>query len=137
MPIRLSTSPPAVASARPESSTMASSPPMATAGANSPGLLYGAIGWSSGMTPRSRTSPHRASAAWRSCAVPKLFLAGDRDFAFDAARFARELEAMPEPRRFVWLPGADHFFRKQEERVWSALCEWLFGALHASDSSAA
>jgi alpha/beta superfamily hydrolase len=75
--------------------------------------------------------------AWRSCAAPKLLIAGDRDFAFDADRCALELAALPEPRRFVAMPGADHFFRKQEERVWSALSEWLSEPLHAADSCSA
>ena len=31
--------------------------------------------------------------------VPKLFVAGDRDFAFDRARFVHELARVPEPKR--------------------------------------
>jgi hypothetical protein len=76
-------------------------------------------------------------APWRACAGPKLLLAGDRDFAFDAERFGREFEALPAPKRFVAMPGADHFFRKEEERAWAVLADWLAGSLQDSDSSAA
>jgi alpha/beta superfamily hydrolase len=75
-------------------------------------------------------------APWRDCAGPKLLVAGDRDFAFDAERFGREFEALPDPKTFVPMPGADHFFRKEEERAWSAVAGWLLGPLHDSDSSA-
>ncbi|MBW2314454.1 MAG: alpha/beta fold hydrolase, partial [Deltaproteobacteria bacterium] len=55
--------------------------------------------------------------AFRSCTRPKLFVGGDDDFAFDGERFQREFEQLPEPRRFISLPGADHFFRQEEDRL--------------------
>lgn len=66
--------------------------------------------------------------AYRDVAAAKLFLAGDADFAFDAERFRRDFERMPEPRRFVPLPGADHFHRQEEERVFACIRGWLGAA---------
>jgi alpha/beta superfamily hydrolase len=65
--------------------------------------------------------------AYRSCPRPKLFVGGDDDFAFDAARFRSEFETLPEPRRFVALPGADHFFRQEEDRLYAAVADFLEG----------
>jgi alpha/beta superfamily hydrolase len=61
----------------------------------------------------------------RGHALPKLFVGGDRDFAFDRARFEAEYARLPEPKRFVGLAGSDHFYRKEEERVFGALAEFL------------
>ncbi|HKJ24258.1 MAG TPA: dienelactone hydrolase family protein [Myxococcota bacterium] len=63
--------------------------------------------------------------AYRTCTRPKLFVGGDDDFAFDAARFHGEFERLPEPRRFVALPGADHFFRQEEDRLYAAVAGFL------------
>lgn len=65
--------------------------------------------------------------AYRSCALPKLFLGGDDDFAFDRSRFDEEFALLPEPRAFRALRGADHFFRQEEERVHRALAPFLLG----------
>jgi hypothetical protein len=68
----------------------------------------------------------RVSLEWlRDCALPKLFVGGDRDFAFDVARFDAEYAALPEPKRFVLLPGSDHFYRKEEERVFGIVADFL------------
>jgi len=65
--------------------------------------------------------------AFRSCTRPKLFIGGDDDFAFDRARFCDEFARLPEPRRFVSLPGADHFFRQEEDRLWEAVAGFVGG----------
>lgn len=68
----------------------------------------------------------RVSLEWpRACALPKLFVGGDRDFAFDRARFEGEYARLPEPKRFVGLSGSDHFYRKEEERVFEAVSDFL------------
>jgi len=59
------------------------------------------------------------------CTRPKLFVGGDDDFAFDPARFQAEFERLPEPRCFVSLPGADHFFRQEEDRLYQAVAAFL------------
>jgi alpha/beta superfamily hydrolase len=65
--------------------------------------------------------------AFRAVRVPKLVLAGDADFAFDAVRFHAEAALFPPPCRFALLPGADHFHRQEEERVHVAIRDWLAG----------
>lgn len=68
----------------------------------------------------------RVSLEWlRDCALPKLFVGGDRDFAFDLARFDVEWAGLREPKRFVRLAGSDHFYRKEEERVFEAVSGFL------------
>ena len=68
----------------------------------------------------------RVSLEWlRDCPLPKLFVGGDRDFAFDVARFDAEYATLREPKRFVLLPGSDHFYRKEEERVFAVVSEFL------------
>jgi hypothetical protein len=98
-------------------------------------ILAGILAPRLGATHVAGIAPPVARAsleAWRICGAAKLLVAGDRDFAFDAARFAREFAALPEPKRFVAMPGADHFFRKEEERAWLAVSSWLFGDLQDS-----
>jgi alpha/beta superfamily hydrolase len=71
----------------------------------------------------------RASlAAWREVGVPKLLMAGDADFAFDREALDSEVAHMPGESRFLSLPGADHFHRQEEERVYRAIARWLVQA---------
>ncbi len=42
--------------------------------------------------------------------VPKLFLSGDTDEFSPRGTLESYLVAAPEPKRLVWIPGADHFF---------------------------
>jgi alpha/beta superfamily hydrolase len=80
----------------------------------------------------------RVSLAWlRGCTLPKLFVGGDSDFAFDLTRFAEEYALLSEPKRFVRLPGSDHFYRKEEERVYELLAEFLFPAVDTSPAAGA
>ncbi|MES2393396.1 MAG: alpha/beta family hydrolase [Acidobacteriota bacterium] len=43
-------------------------------------------------------------------AVPKLFVIGDNDAFAPRAVLEGVLESAAEPKRVVWVPGADHFF---------------------------
>jgi alpha/beta superfamily hydrolase len=43
-------------------------------------------------------------------AVPKLFVIGDHDAFAPQATLEEALVSAPEPKRVVWVPGADHFF---------------------------
>ena len=91
-------------------------------------ILAGMLGARVGATHLAGISPPVARApldTWRGCAQPKLFVGGDADFAFDVARFRDAYAALPEPKRFERLEGADHFYRKEEERVFDALARWL------------
>lgn len=63
--------------------------------------------------------------AYRQLQQPKLFLHGDRDFAFDGEAFTEEYEHMPPPKQSVLLRNADHFLRKEEERLLPHLSDWL------------
>jgi alpha/beta superfamily hydrolase len=68
----------------------------------------------------------RVSLEWlRDCPLPKLFVGGDRDFAFDLVRFDAEWAGLREPKLFVRLAGSDHFYRKEEERVFDAVSDFL------------
>ncbi len=42
--------------------------------------------------------------------VPKLFVSGDTDEFSPRGILESYLVAAPEPKRLVWIPGADHFF---------------------------
>lgn len=61
----------------------------------------------------------------RTCAIPKLFLSGDRDQFAPAAQLAHVAASAAEPKRLVLLPGADHFFAGQLEPMQQALSSWL------------
>lgn len=45
------------------------------------------------------------------CEGPKLFISGDHDQFSPRAVMKRMLEDVPEPKRLVWVQGADHFFQ--------------------------
>ena len=64
---------------------------------------------------------------YRECHAPKLFINGDNDFAFDSAMFDEAYAALPEPKGYILLKGSDHFFRKEEERVFEHIRAHLLG----------
>ena len=53
--------------------------------------------------------------------MPCRFIAGDRDFAFSQADFDPLFERVQGEKEFILLPGCDHFFRKCEAQVLSAI----------------
>lgn len=59
------------------------------------------------------------------CTLPKVFVGGDRDFAFDLDAFRHAFEGFPPPKTFVPLDGLDHFFRGQEDKVYDTLRPYL------------
>jgi len=61
----------------------------------------------------------------KDCALPKLFLSGDRDQYAPAMELVRLAASAAEPKRLVLLPGADHFFTGQLEAMQQALSGWL------------
>ncbi len=65
--------------------------------------------------------------AYRKCAAPKCFVAGDDDFAFAWEVFLREYEQLPQPKTYRRLEGCDHFFRREEDRVFQAIADCIFG----------
>jgi hypothetical protein len=48
---------------------------------------------------------------------PKLLIAGDRDFVCSVSGFAQLIEAIPEPKVGVTLPGTDHFHFGREKHL--------------------
>jgi hypothetical protein len=49
------------------------------------------------------------------CAAPKLFISGDRDEFGPRELLTAVCQRAPEPKRLVWIAGADHFFQGTEE----------------------
>jgi alpha/beta superfamily hydrolase len=45
------------------------------------------------------------------CVAPKLFISGDHDEFGPREQLAAVWETAPEPKRLVWIGGADHFFQ--------------------------
>ncbi len=64
-------------------------------------------------------------APFGACGKPILFIAGDRDFAFDLPRFKMEFDALPGPKQFSLLSHADHFYRKAEARLYEVVRTFL------------
>jgi alpha/beta superfamily hydrolase len=48
---------------------------------------------------------------------PKLLIAGDRDFVCSKEKFQKLLDEIPEPKKGVIIPGADHFHMNSEEII--------------------
>jgi alpha/beta superfamily hydrolase len=49
------------------------------------------------------------------CTAPKLFISGDHDECGPREKLAEVWERAPEPKRLVWIGGADHFFQGTAE----------------------
>jgi hypothetical protein len=61
----------------------------------------------------------------RDCEKPKLFIQGSRDQFGARENVAQLVNTLPEPKRVVFVEGADHFFVGKLDRVDAALREWL------------
>lgn len=59
------------------------------------------------------------------CTLPKLFLSGERDQFAPAPHLAQLVAAAAEPRRFVLVPAADHFFTGHLKAMQQELASWL------------
>ena len=57
--------------------------------------------------------------------IPKLFLSGDNDLFAPGHNWRRWLPLPLNRKRLVLIPGADHFFTGQLERMQQALASWL------------
>ena len=58
-------------------------------------------------------------------AIPKLFLSGDHDQFAPADQLIQVATSAAEPKRLIFIPGADHFFSGQLEPMQRALAAWL------------
>ena len=61
----------------------------------------------------------------RNLALPKLFLSGDHDAFAPAEQLAEVFASAAEPKRLIFVPGADHFFTNQLEPMQRAFVGWL------------
>lgn len=59
------------------------------------------------------------------CTLPKLFLSGDRDQYAPAADLEQVVAKAAEPKRLIFIPGADHFFSNQLSAMQSVLSAWV------------
>jgi alpha/beta superfamily hydrolase len=59
------------------------------------------------------------------CKLPKLFLSGDRDQFAPAEELRSAIQAAADPKQFILIPGADHFFSGRLELMQQALAGWL------------
>jgi alpha/beta superfamily hydrolase len=60
-----------------------------------------------------------------SCAKPKLFLSGARDQYGPRAQLQHVVSSFPEPKKFVLIEGADHFFEGRLRELREAIEEWI------------
>jgi len=59
------------------------------------------------------------------CRVPRLFVQGEADQFGGAERMRPLVERLPEPRRLVIVPGADHFFHDHLDELQRVVEEWV------------
>jgi alpha/beta superfamily hydrolase len=57
------------------------------------------------------------------CTAPKLFISGDHDEFGPREMLGKVWESAPEPKRLVWIGGADHFFQGTAESPSPKLAE--------------
>jgi len=81
---------------------------------------FAALGLPTHAEGRDYTYPHLAH-----CNFPKLFLSGDCDQYAPVAQLRTTVETAPEPKQFILIPGADHFFTGHLPAMQAALNEWL------------
>jgi alpha/beta superfamily hydrolase len=70
--------------------------------------VHGLVGLGLPVSADGRHYTYEFLAA--SGAVPKLFICGDQDQYAPKAALETVLASAPEPKRVVWVEGADHFF---------------------------
>jgi alpha/beta superfamily hydrolase len=56
---------------------------------------------------------------------PKLFVSGDRDQFGPRAEVQRLVEALPDPKKLVIIPGADHFFEGRLRELRETVESWV------------
>ena len=81
---------------------------------------FAALGLPTHADGRDYTYPWLAS-----CTFPKLFLSGDRDQYAPVSQLRAIAGSALEPKQFVLIPDADHFFVGQLQAMQAALGQWL------------
>ena len=76
------------------------------------------------------------------CTQPKLFISGDHDEFAPREVLAEVWESVPEPKRLVWVQGANHFFQGTEaspgaklETMQAEMRAWLRETFGLEDST--
>jgi alpha/beta superfamily hydrolase len=65
----------------------------------------------------------------QTCMKPKLFVSGDRDQFGPRARLEGVVGSLPEPKKLVMVPGADHFFEGRLRELRETIESWVPEAL--------
>jgi alpha/beta superfamily hydrolase len=61
----------------------------------------------------------------KNCGKPKLFMSGAYDQFGPPSQLQAVVDSLPEPRKLVIIPAADHFFEGQLPHMREALERWL------------
>lgn len=59
------------------------------------------------------------------CNLPKLFLSGDRDWFAPKGELERVVDTAAQPKRLVFVSGADHSFSGRLEAMQQSFADWL------------
>ncbi len=65
------------------------------------------------------------AAALADCRLPKLILQGERDQYGPLAALLPWYAALPEPKRLIVVPGADHFFTEQQADLRATIADYF------------
>jgi len=63
----------------------------------------------------------------QACMKPKLFVSGDRDQFGPRAKIEAVVGSLPEPKKLVIVPGADHFFEGRLRELRETIEAWVPG----------
>jgi uncharacterized protein len=64
------------------------------------------------------------------CTKPKLFVSGDRDQFGTPAQLKAVVGSLPEPKKLVLIPGADHFFEGRLREMRETVEQWVGDAVN-------
>ncbi|MFZ0859201.1 MAG: alpha/beta fold hydrolase [Candidatus Sulfotelmatobacter sp.] len=71
----------------------------------------------------------------RDCATPKLFVSGARDEFGPRAKLEALVGSVPEPKKLVFIEGADHFFEGRLRELREAIEAWMKQAISSQPSA--
>jgi alpha/beta superfamily hydrolase len=66
----------------------------------------------------------------KTCEKPKLLVSGDRDQFGTPAQLQALVDSVPEPKKLVLVPGADHFFEGRLREMREIVEQWLGDAVN-------
>jgi hypothetical protein len=71
----------------------------------------------------------------RECARPKLFVSGERDRFGPRPKLEALVASLPEPKKLVFIEGADHFFEGRLRELRQTIEEWVKETLRSQLSA--